>query len=164
MLIQLAKNILAPKVDDEFTNFANNIGSQLKRLKEEQNIFAQKLISEVIFYARTDSLNRYTTITNLTSNSYLPTVPSPVSQYSSPTPPSASKTFYSPPASLLQRELIQIAPQEQPIYTLTSVTSPTLHDPAHSLIPQQQQQTQYLTEDPLGEFIEEVKHEPVYDQ
>ncbi|XP_039279737.1 uncharacterized protein LOC111050341 [Nilaparvata lugens] len=52
------KRELLRQNDDEFDDFARHIANKLRGLEKKQNIFAQKLINDVVFEAEMESLTR----------------------------------------------------------------------------------------------------------
>lgn len=63
-LIQLACSVLsADKEDDPFVTAGKKIGNDLKELNERQRIIAEKLMNDVMYYAKLGKLNENYSIT-----------------------------------------------------------------------------------------------------
>ncbi|XP_012938663.1 uncharacterized protein LOC101861586 [Aplysia californica] len=59
--------LLNPANDDEHDNFGKNVAHKLRRLTTEQQIYAEKLISDVLFEAQLGSLTRSSSVVTTSS-------------------------------------------------------------------------------------------------
>lgn len=78
-----------PQKEEEWEVYGRSIGFQIKELNKRQLMITQKIISDVIFYAKLNKLNESSYVVLNPSNQPKFTQfysPSPLSHYSSPSP------------------------------------------------------------------------------